>query len=136
MILRRYHHGKDQNRTDSSSVKSYADLQQFVKTQTMIFGNNVAKPFPFLLSGRPAEIKWHINVDRTEGKPITQELFIKSRASYVTEKELVDIIGFYDAEAGAKNAIHIHFVSRASQAAGHIDDLILGEDFVLRLSRP
>lgn len=119
-----------------NTVKSYADLLQFVKAKASTLGTDVTRPFPFLLSGQPAEIKWHINVNRTEGKPITQDLFAKSRASYVAKKEVVDIIGFYSAEAGPKNAIHIHFVSRVGQATGHIDDLILGEDMVLRLPSP
>ena len=34
------------------------------------------------------------------------------------------------------NAIHIHLVSRMSKAAGHIDDIALGESMVLRLPTP
>jgi acetolactate decarboxylase len=112
----------------------------------------VAKPFPFLLSGTPVEIKWHINVDRTEGQPITKELFAKSKEPFLTKVEPVDIIGFYSEShagvfltqytpvikegSGVKNAIHIHFVSRTSKAAGHIDDITLGEGMVLRLPKP
>jgi len=55
-----------------ATVKGYVDLQKFVKAQAQAAGIDVAKPFPFLLKGTPAEIKWHINVDRTEGKPITK----------------------------------------------------------------
>lgn len=132
-----------------ASVKGYVDLQQFVKEQAQAEGIDVTKPFPFLLAGTPVEIKWHINVDRTEGKPITKELFVKSKAPFVTRNEPVDIIGFYAdhhvgvfiAEyapaikegSGIKNTIHIHLVSRISHAAGHIDDLTLGEGMVLKL---
>lgn len=134
------------------TVKGYVDLQNFVKTQAQAAGIDVAKPFPFLLSGTPVEIKWHINVDRTEGKPITKESFAKSKQPFVTKNEPVDIIGFYSEHhagvfltqytpvikegSGMKNAIHIHLVSRTSRAAGHIDDLILGEGMVLRLPQP
>lgn len=65
------------------TVKGYIDLQQFVKAQAQTAGIDVTKPFPFLLSGTPTEIKWHINVDRTEGKPITKELFMKSKQRFV-----------------------------------------------------
>ena len=135
-----------------SMVKGYVDLQQFVKTQAAAAGIDVTKPFPFLLSGTPAEIKWHINVDRTEGKPITKESFLRSKEPFVTKNEPVDIIGFYSEShagvfltqdtpvikegSGMKNAIHIHLVSRTSRAAGHIDDLTLGEGTVLRLPQP
>ena len=131
------------------TVKGYIDLQQFVKAEAQTAGIDVTKPFPFLLAGTPAEIKWHINVDRTEGKPITNELFVKSKQGYVTKSEPVDIIGFYSEShsgvflsqyapaikegSGMKNAIHLHHVSHTSKASGHIDDIALGENMVLRL---
>jgi Alpha-acetolactate decarboxylase len=135
-----------------ATVKGYMDLQNFVKEQAQKAGLDVTKPFPFLLAGTPVEIKWHINVDRTEGKPITKELFVKSKAPFVTKNEPVDIIGFYSdhhvgvflAEyapaikegSGMKNAIHIHLVSKTSKAAGHIDDITFGDGMVLRLPKP
>lgn len=134
-----------------NNVKGYVDLQKFVKAQAQAAGLDVTKPFPFLLSGTPVEIKWHINVDRTEGKPITKELFVKSKEPYVAKNEPVDIIGFYSErhagvfltqftpaikeDSGMKNAIHIHLVSRTSKAAGHIDNITLGENMVLRLPK-
>lgn len=133
------------------AVKGYADLQKFVKEQALKAGIDVAKPFPFLLSGAPAEIKWHINVDRTGGKPITKELFAKSKEPYTMKGEQVDIIGFYSEShagvfltqyvpaikegSGMENAIHIHLVSKTTKAAGHIDDITLGENMVLRLPK-
>ncbi len=135
-----------------NTVKDYVDLQKFVKSQAQAAGIDTTKPFPFLLSGTPAEIKWHINIDRTEGKPITKELFLKSKEPYVTKNEPVDIIGFYSERhagvfltqfapaikegSGMENAIHIHLVSKTSKSAGHIDDLTLGEGMVLRLPKP
>ena len=134
------------------SVKGYVDLQKFVKGQAEKAGIDVTKPFPFLLVGTPAEIKWHINVDRTEGKQITKELFMKSKQPYVTKNEPVDIVGFYSDHhagvflnqfspaikegSGMENCIHIHLISKKSKAAGHIDDITLGEDMALRLPKP
>ncbi len=77
------------------TMKGYVDLQKFVKSQAEMAGIDTTKPFPFLLSGTPVEIRWHTNVDRTEGKPITKELFLKSKEQFVTKNEPVDIIGFY-----------------------------------------
>ncbi len=132
-----------------ATIRGYVDLQQFVKAQAQALGIDVTKPFPFLLSGTPAEIKWHINVDRTEGKPITKELFAKSKQPFITRNEPVDIVGFYSEHhagvffpssnpafmegSGVQNAIHIHLVSKTSKAAGHIDNITLGEGMMLRL---
>jgi acetolactate decarboxylase len=134
-----------------AAVKGYVDLQKFVKAQAQSAGIDVTKPFPFLLSGTPVEIKWHINVDRTEGKPITKESFAKSKQPFVTKSEPVDIIGFYSEShagvfltattpaikegSGMQNAIHIHLVSKTSKAAGHIDDITMGEGMMLRLPK-
>jgi acetolactate decarboxylase len=135
-----------------AAVKGYVDLQRFVKEQAQKAGLDMTKPFPFLLAGTPVDIKWHINVDRTEGKPITNELFVKSKEPFVTKGEPVDIIGFHSEThsgvflsqyapaikegSGIKNAIHIHLVSRTSKASGHIDDITLGGGMVLRLPKP
>jgi len=134
-----------------AGVKGYVDLQRFVKAQAKAAGIDATKPFPFLLSGIPLEVKWHVNVDRTEGKPITKESFLKSKQPFITRNEPVDIIGFYAEHydgvfltkytpvikegSGLENAIHIHLISRVSKAAGHIDDLTLGEGMVLRLPK-
>ena len=134
-----------------ATVKGYVDLQKFVKEQAQKAGVDVTKPFPFLMAGTPTEIKWHINVDRTEGKPINKELFVKSKEPYVTKGEPVDIIGFYSEKhsgiflsqyapaikegSGMENYIHIHLVSKTSKAAGHIDDITFGNGMVLRLPK-
>jgi acetolactate decarboxylase len=131
------------------TVTGYLDLQKFVKAQAEAGGIDSSKPFPFLLSGIPAEVKWHINVDRSAGKPITPEIFAKSKASYVSKAEPLDVIGFYSEQhagifitpytpaiqpgSGQTNAMHMHLVSRQSEAVGHIDDIKLGAGIVLRL---
>lgn len=78
-----------------NAVKGYADLQRFVKDKAQAAGIDTTKPFPFLVSGTPAEIKWHINVDRTDGKPITTTLFLRSKKNFILKDEPVDIVGFY-----------------------------------------
>jgi acetolactate decarboxylase len=145
---------EQQNWTDvplPGTVKGYVDLQKFVKEAAQKAGIDTTKPFPFLISGTPTEIKWHINVDRTEGKPITKELFYKSKQPFVTKNEPVDIIGFYAEHrdgiflpkytpaikegSGMENYLHIHLVSKTSKAAGHIDDITFGDGMVLRLPK-
>lgn len=132
-------------------VKSYLEIQNFVKAQAASSGIDITQPFPFRLVGTPAEVKWHINVDLTEGKPITKELFAKSKMNYVARNEPMEIIGFYSEnhpgvfisayvpaiskDSGIKNAIHIHLVTRDGKSAGHIDNLILGPGMTLRLPR-
>ena len=131
-------------------VKGYLDLQRHVKARAAAAGIDVSKPFPFLLAGTPAEVKWHINVDLTEGKHIDNKLFAKSKANYVMKNEPVDIIGFHSEkhpgvfisayapaikEKDVKNTIHFHMVSKDGKSAGHIDDITLGAGMTLRLPK-
>jgi len=132
-----------------ADVKTYDDLQRFVKARATAAGIDTSStPFPFLVTGKPAELKWHINVDRTGGKPITRELFRQSKANYVIKNEEVNIVGFYSEkhhgvfigtyapaikEKDTKNAIHIHLVSKDGKSAGHIDDLTFEGGMTLRL---
>lgn len=133
------------------SVKSYLDLQSFVKKEAGAAGLDLSRPFAFLIQDRPAEIAWHVNVDRTGGQSITPELFAASKVGYVLKNEAVDIVGFYSEQhdgifisrhapaipkdGSVSNVIHIHFVSRDGRAAGHIDNITLGDNGILRLPR-
>jgi acetolactate decarboxylase len=133
-----------------NDIKTYLDLQRHVKARAAAAGIDMAKPFPFLLTGVPAELKWHINVDLTEGKPVSRELFAKSKANYVMKNQPVDIVGFYSEkhpgifisayapaikEKDVKNAIHIHLVTKDGKSAGHIDDLTFSGGMTLRLPK-
>ena len=133
-----------------AEVKGYLDLQRHVKARAAAAGIDVSKPFPFLLTGTPAEVKWHINVDLTEGKPIDSKLFAKSKANYVMKNQPVDIIGFHSEkhpgvfinayvpaikEKDVKNTIHFHMVSKDGKSAGHMDDFVLGAGMTLRLPK-
>ncbi len=131
------------------SVTTYVQLQKFVKEQAAASGMDVSKPIPFQFHGVPVKIVWHINCDRTGGKPITRELFARSKEIYTMEHEPVDIIGFYSERhngifisqyapaikpgSGDKNAVHMHLVSRTTKATGHIDDITFAKGMTLRL---
>ena len=131
-----------------ASVKSYLDVQRFVKAQAQANGIDVTQAFPFLMRGQADEVRWHVNVDLSDGQPITPEVFAKSKASYVLRQAQIDIVGFYAdkqggvfissyapgiREKGVANALHLHLLSQDRQAAGHIDDLTLSGAMVLRL---
>ena len=133
-----------------ADVVTYQELQRLIRDRAISAGIDVAKPFPFLLTGTPAEVKWHINVDRTEGKPIDSQLFSKSKASFVAVNQAMDIVGFYSEnhpgifisvlapgikDKDVKNAIHIHMVTRDSKSAGHIDDVALANGMKLFLPK-
>jgi acetolactate decarboxylase len=121
------------------SVTNYSELETFIRKSAEQLGVDTDAAFPFLMSGAPRELGWHINVDRTDGQPITQELFQKSKQHYSLREECVDIVGVYSEKhqgiftrQGLKT--HLHFVSRESAATGHIDT-ITPAGLTLRLPR-
>ncbi len=131
------------------TVKTYVQFQKFLKEQALASGLDVSKPIPFQFYGKPVEIIWHINCDRTDKKPITRELFARSKELFTMKDEPIDVIGFYSEKhngifisqyspaikpgSGEKNAVHMHLVSRTTKATGHIDDMILDKGMILRL---
>ena len=125
--------------TVPQAVSSYRELETVVREMARQNGIDTDVPFPFLIGGTPHELVWHINVDRTEGKAITRDLFWKSKQQYTLRGERVDILGVYSEKhsgvfmpQGA--TIHIHFISQSSPATGHIDAIVPGS-FTLRLPR-
>jgi len=98
------------------TMKGYVDLQKFAKAQALEIGRDVTKPFLFLVSETPVEIKWHINVDRTVGKPITNELFVKTKEPFITRNESVDIVGFYSETHSGFFFDNMHLGSRRDRA--------------------
>ena len=135
-----------------AAVTGYPELQSFIRNAAQAQGVDTTHAFPFTLSGVVSELKWHINVDRTNGESITRELFRKSKQSYVLREQRVDIVGFYserhagifiseyapalDPARGEQNFMHIHFVSGDQTASGHIDDLRLGSGMWVGLPVP
>jgi hypothetical protein len=122
------------------TVASYRELESFVKEAAESRGMDIDVPFPFLMRGTALEIVWHVNVDRTGGRPITPELFWKSKQQYTLRGERVDIFGVHSEKHGGifmsqDLKIHVHVVSRDSAATGHIDAIAPGS-LTLRLPRP
>lgn len=134
-----------------ADVNSFVELQRFIRRQAGSAGINAATmAFPFLITGQPAELEWHINVDRTDGQAVTRESFQASKNNYVMRNQAVTIVGFYSeqhhgtfigtyapamADSGEQSALHLHLVSEDGEYAGHIDNLRFSEGMVLRLPK-
>ena len=119
------------------AASSYGDLETVVEAIARQHGIDTAAPFPFLMTGMPHELVWHINVDRTGGQPITRDLFATSKQQYTLRGARVDILGVYsDKHSGIfmpqGKRMHLHFIAHDSPATGHIDAIVPG-GFTLRL---
>jgi acetolactate decarboxylase len=77
-----------------NGVESLEHLQGFVQRSARQAGLDPDKPFPFLVTGTPKRVTYHI-VWKTDGLPHTKELHAKAKRPFeVTERE-VQMVGFY-----------------------------------------
>jgi len=121
------------------TISTLEELERFVAETARRRGLDTGQPFPFLLAGTPRRLDWHINVDRTAGRPITRELFQASKERYTLRGERTDIFGVHSPRhegifTGRGTRVHMHFVSRDGPATGHVDD-IDAAGLTLRLPR-
>jgi acetolactate decarboxylase len=121
-----------------ASIRSKADLEDYLLRAASAQGLDTDQPFPFLLSGQVQSIDWHV-INWPEGdKEHSHEKHITSGAhGQLTDAE-VEMLGFYsDAHHGIfthhTTNMHIHFRQIEGGLAGHVDNLQLGLGMVLKL---
>lgn len=126
--------------TLSSSVKSKSELETEIATLAKEYGIDSEKPFPFLIEGTPASLTWHV-IDWKNGDAVhTHKKHQESGLNAVIENKAVEILGFYSTKHKAvfthhTTFMHMHFRTKDSSIAGHLDDLVLGEEMVLKLPK-
>jgi len=124
----------------SSSVKSKTELEIEIATLAKEYGIDSEKPFPFLIEGSVASLAWHI-IDWKDGDMVhTHKKHQESGLNGIIENKAVDILGFYSTKHKAvfthhSTFMHMHFKTLDSSIAGHLDDLVLGEEMVLKLPK-
>ncbi len=121
-------------------VESLEHLQVFVRKSAKQAGLDTDKSFPFLLTGAPKRVTYHI-VWKTDGLPHTKELHAKAKRPFeVTERE-VQMVGFYsDKHHGVfthhDTDIHVHARTTDGKDAGHVDAAELVPGMTLHLPKP
>jgi acetolactate decarboxylase len=128
-------------------IRTQGQLQQLVRAKATEAGIDPDDPFPFRVTGRVASLEWHVNVDRTDGQPIDQRRFERSKERFQETDLMVEILGFHStAHAGVfiKNsstdanqppdALHLHVrPQNRPGVTGHVDRLTLGKGMTLSL---
>ncbi|MCB0756185.1 MAG: acetolactate decarboxylase [Flavobacteriales bacterium] len=120
------------------SVKTYDDLEQHVDRVAKENGMDPDAPFPFLLDGTLQSVSWHV-IDWKDGDTEhSHEKHINSGLNGVMENVNAVVLGFYSNSHHAifthhTTNMHLHVKTLDNQLAGHVDDLILGENMVLKL---
>ena len=119
-------------------ILTYQQLEGFIEDSANANYINTDSPFPFLIEGVLKRFDWHV-INWKEGDKIhTHEKHINSGYSETTGNRNVVLLGFY---SNAHQAIfthhttnmHIHVRSLDGKVAGHLDDLLIGEEMILKL---
>ena len=117
---------------------SFSDFESHLENQASRVGINTNEPFPFMLEGKVRELKWHvINWDRNDSIH-THKKHQEAGLNGVIKDEKVEIIGFYSKKHKGvfthhSTNIHMHFINKEKNLAGHVDDLIISKSMKLKL---
>jgi len=119
-------------------IDSSAKLEGFIEEQAKQLGIDAEKPIPFLMEGNAQTLSWHV-IDWKDGDTEhTHQKHQESGLSGVEENKAVEIIGFFSKSHKAvfthhTTFLHMHFKTDDNKIAGHIDDLEMGNEMLLKL---
>ena len=118
-------------------IDSLEKLEEFVLGAAKKVNLDLTKPFPFLVTGTPKLLKYHV-IWKTDSLPHTKALHEQAKHIFEMKDQEVQMIGFYsDSHHGIfthhDSNVHVHARSTDGKAAGHVEALTLGENMQLHL---
>lgn len=122
-------------------IDSSAKLEKFIEEQASKNGIDTKKPLPFLIEGKAQSLSWHV-INWKDGDAVhTHQKHKESGLNGVEKNKEVEIIGFFSKSHKAvfthhTTFLHMHFKNQDEQLAGHVDDLKLGSNMILKLPNP
>jgi acetolactate decarboxylase len=120
----------------SNKIKTYEELEVYVEQIALEHGINTEEPFPFMIEGITASFDWHV-IDWPDGdKEHSHEKHIHSGLYGTIENTEVKMLGFYSKAhhtVFTHHTTNMHIHVNSIQATGHVDNMILGVDMVLKL---
>lgn len=124
--------------TIPKNIHTFEQVEALVQKAAEENGLDTQTPFPFLLDGTMASLNWHIINWKDGDKVHSHEKHVKSGLHGKLENVQAEILGFYSNHHHGifthhSTNIHAHFRTENAPYGGHIDDLELGKQVVLKL---
>ena len=122
------------------SLKSKIDLEAFILEKAKESKIDINQPFPFMVEGLTSSVSWHV-IDWPENDDEhTHEKHLKNGYKETSIYEKIKILGFYsDSHQGVfthhSSNTHMHVINDKGSKGGHVDDLVLGEEMILKLPK-
>ena len=122
-------------------VHTFKQFESFIKKAAINNGIDPNNPFPFLLDGTASSLDWHIINWKDGDTEHSHEKHVQSGLHGTLKEIPVNILGFYSRHHHAifthhTTNIHAHFKTKNAPFGGHVDELKLGENMILRLPNP
>ncbi|NNC95416.1 MAG: decarboxylase [Chitinophagales bacterium] len=119
-------------------IFSYSELEKYISKAAIEHGIDIDRPFPFLVEGTAETAAWHVINWKDGDTEHTHEKHINSGLKGSLENERVEILGFYSKNHHGifthhSTNMHLHVKSKENNVSGHLDDLSLGKDMILKL---
>ena len=127
-----------QNVEIPNEINSSIKLEGFIEEQAKALGINTEMPIPFLIEGNAKSLSWHV-INWKDGDTVhTHQKHKESGLNGVEENKKVEIIGFFSKSHKAifthhSTFMHMHFKTDDGLLAGHLDDLEIGNEMLLKL---
>lgn len=124
-----------------NGIVSHKQLENFIEEAAKGIGVDIARPFPFLIIGNTKTIAWHV-VDWEPGDiKHTHSKHIESGPNGKLTNVEATVLGFYSDKHKAifthhTTNMHMHFKTKDNKVAGHIDEIELGQNMLLKLPKP
>lgn len=129
-----------QDVTIPNEITTRIQFENYLKMAAAKHGLDIEKPLPFLITGKAKFIDWHVIDWDPADKVHTHIKHINSGPHGKIENAEALILGFYSNKHKAvfthhSSDLHMHFKTKDNTLAGHVDDLELGRDMVLKLPK-
>jgi acetolactate decarboxylase len=123
-----------------SSLKTPAALEEFIREQAILKGFEGDKPFAFKIEGKVKSLNWHIINWPKDDTKHTHKKHKESGVNGVLTGQIVEIIGFYSEVHKTlfthhSSFVHMHFKTMDESLAGHVDELLIGKETILKLPK-
>ena len=120
------------------NISTYTKFEEYIENTARINHINTDEPFPFLIEGTAQSFNWHVIDWKDDDMHHTHEKHKTSGLYGTINNSQVEMLGFY---SNAHHTIfthhttnmHIHVKTADGEVAGHVDDMILGKEMILKL---
>ncbi len=123
-----------------STVKTKEELEKYIEKIAAKNQIDTKEPFPFLIDGKPESLNWHVINWKDGDLEHSHEKHIASGLNGTLKNQKVEMLGFYSDSHHAifthhTTNMHIHMKMVNGEIAGHVDNLILGKEMILKLPK-